>query len=67
MFAEDKEGNRKDITADSVIVAIGSIPENSLYKSLKDRIPEIYIAGDASKTGNLGSALRSGCEIGLKI
>ncbi len=67
VIAEDKGRNRIEIKADSVISAIGSTPENSLYESLKDKVSEIYIAGDASKTGNLGTALRSGCEIGLKI
>ncbi|MBI4690273.1 MAG: FAD-dependent oxidoreductase [Nitrospirae bacterium] len=67
VIAEDKEGNRKEIKADSIIISVGSISENSLYNSLKENVVEIYMAGDASRPCNLGAAIRSGCELGLKI
>lgn len=67
IIIEDKGGNKREIMADSVIVSVGSIPENSLYDSLKGKVPEIYLVGDAKKPCDLGAALRSGCEIGLEI
>jgi len=67
VIIEDKERVKKEITADSVIIAIGNIQEDSLFPSLKDLIDEIYVVGDAKDPGNLGAALRSAMEVCLKI
>jgi 2,4-dienoyl-CoA reductase-like NADH-dependent reductase (Old Yellow Enzyme family)/thioredoxin reductase len=64
---EDKTGMKKDLNADSVIVAVGSIPVNSLFHALKESAKEIYLIGDAHEPGNLGTALRSAAEIGVKV
>jgi NADPH-dependent 2,4-dienoyl-CoA reductase/sulfur reductase-like enzyme len=64
---EDKEGIKQQLVADSVVVATGNCPVNELFKSLKDSVEEIYLVGDAQQPGNLGAALRSATEIGLKI
>lgn len=67
VIAEDRGGLKKDIVADSVIISIGSVPLDSLYNSLKDRVDEVYLVGDAKEPGNIGAALRSATEIALKI
>ena len=64
---EDQNGLKKELKADSVIVAAGSIPENTLFNSLQGKVKEIYIIGDAKEPGNLGSALRSAAEVGVKV
>jgi pyruvate/2-oxoglutarate dehydrogenase complex dihydrolipoamide dehydrogenase (E3) component len=64
---ENKEGGKQQLRSDSVIVATGNCPVNELFRSLKDSIEEIYLVGDAQQSGNLGAALRSATEIGLKI
>ncbi len=64
---EDENGLKKELKADSVIVAAGSIPENTLFNSLQGKVKEIYIIGDAKEPGNLGSALRSAAEVGVKV
>ncbi|MEW6569960.1 MAG: FAD-dependent oxidoreductase [Nitrospirota bacterium] len=67
VLVEDKSGRAKELKADSVVVSIGSIPENSLYDALKDKVKEIYTIGDAKEPGNIGAALRSATEVGIKI
>jgi 2,4-dienoyl-CoA reductase-like NADH-dependent reductase (Old Yellow Enzyme family)/thioredoxin reductase len=67
VIIEDKDGVKKELIADSVIVATGNCPVNSLCDSLKGSVEEIYLVGDAKQPGNLGAALRSATEIGLKI
>jgi len=67
VITEDRNGFKKDVKADSVIFAVGSIPVNSLFNSLLSLVEEIYLVGDANEPGNLGAALRSATEIGLKI
>lgn len=64
---KDKEGNRSFLQADSVIVSIGTVPENSLLPSLKEKVPEIYVTGDAAEPGNVGNALRSAAKAALEI
>ena len=64
---KDKEGNRSFLQADSVIVSIGTVPENSLLPSLKEKVPEIYVTGDAAEPGNVGNALRSAAKVALEI
>jgi 2,4-dienoyl-CoA reductase (NADPH2) len=67
VFIEGKDAGRKELKADSVIVAVGSIPENALFYSLQGKVKEIYVIGDSKEPGNLGSALRSATEVGLKV
>ncbi len=67
VLIEDKNGQVKELKADSVVVSVGSIPENSLYDALKDKVKEIYTIGDAKEPGNIGEALRSATEVGVKM
>lgn len=67
VIIEDKDGIRRELMTDSVIVAVGNFPVNSLFNSLKGSVEEMYLVGDAKQPGNLGAALRSATEISLKI
>ncbi len=67
VLIEDKSGQVKELKADSVVVSVGSIPENLLHDVLKDKVKEIYTIGDAKEPGNIGEALRSATEVGVKI
>lgn len=64
---EKKDGQRLQIEADQVILAIGARSKNSLTNELKGKIKEVIVIGDASQPGHLGSALRSATEAALKI
>ncbi|MBI5099195.1 MAG: FAD-dependent oxidoreductase [Nitrospirae bacterium] len=64
---KDKEGNSAFIQTDSVILSIGTVPENSLLKSIRGNIHGIHVVGDAAEPGNVGSALRSAAKIALEI
>jgi len=63
----DKEGDLSFLPADSVILSTGTIPENSLLQTLKEKVSEVYVIGDAAGTGNVGTALRSAAKIALEI
>lgn len=64
---EDAEGGSRQIETDAVIIAIGSVPADSLSASLGGFAGEIHVVGDAKEPGNLGSALRSATEAALKL
>lgn len=67
VLIEERSGHVKELKADSVVVSVGSSPENSIYEALKDKVKEIYVVGDANTPGNIGEALRSAAEVGTKI
>ncbi len=67
VIIESKDGAKKELKADSVIIAVGSVPENALFDSLRGKVKEIFLVGDSQEPGNIGSALRSATEVGLKI
>ena len=50
---------------DSVVVTGVKIPNNALYNSLKGRVPQVYIIGDAAAPRDIAAALTD--AIGLKI
>jgi 2,4-dienoyl-CoA reductase (NADPH2) len=63
----DKEGNSSFLKADSVLLAVGTVSENSLADLLRDRISEVIVIGDAQSPGNVGDALRSAAKHAIEI
>lgn len=64
---EVKDGTEREIEVDQIILAVGSVAENTLVKDLETRLQEVIAVGEASRVGDLGSALRSATEAALKI
>jgi 2,4-dienoyl-CoA reductase-like NADH-dependent reductase (Old Yellow Enzyme family)/thioredoxin reductase len=67
VWVEDPQGTKKLEGFDSVVIALGSIPNDELVESLKGKVPEVYVVGDASKPREVMEALVEGEEIALKI
>ncbi|MGA2464844.1 MAG: FAD-dependent oxidoreductase [Thermodesulfobacteriota bacterium] len=67
LWVEDPQGTRKLEGFDSIVIALGSIPNDELVKLLKGKVPEIYVVGDASKPREVMEAVFEGEEVGLKI
>ncbi|MGE5840766.1 MAG: FAD-dependent oxidoreductase [Deltaproteobacteria bacterium] len=61
-----KETREEILSADSVVMATGSKPENTLA-SLKDLVPEFYVIGDAKQPRSALEAIKEGFLIGLRI
>jgi 2,4-dienoyl-CoA reductase-like NADH-dependent reductase (Old Yellow Enzyme family)/thioredoxin reductase len=55
------------LKADSVVLAVGAISNNSLSEELKDKLPEVYSIGDCAGKRSIFAAVRGGSEIGRKI
>lgn len=62
-----KDGQEIVLETDQVIVSVSPEPENRLLTALKGKVKEVVGVGDAVSPGNIGSALRSGTEAGLKV
>lgn len=63
----DKDGNKQEIKAESVVIAIGNRPNTSLYDSLKNEIDEIYNIGDSNGGGIIPNAVYEGYTVGNRL
>ncbi|MCG0275851.1 MAG: FAD-dependent oxidoreductase [Thermosediminibacteraceae bacterium] len=61
------ETGEKVIAADSVVLAIGYNPENSLYKQIAPQKAQTYILGDARKVQNIMYAIWDAYEVARNI
>lgn len=67
LWVEDPQGVKKLDGFDSMVISLGSISNDELVKSLKGKVPELHVVGDASKPREVMEAVLEGAEIGLKI
>jgi 2,4-dienoyl-CoA reductase (NADPH2) len=63
----EKGQNRDLLPADSVVVAVGAEPENSLVDEIGELVPQIFTIGDAKTPRNALEAIKEGFLTGLKI
>jgi len=52
---------------DTIVLAMGSVADNTLAKQLEGKIKEIFVIGDAEKPGNATEAIAAGAKIGRGI
>jgi len=62
-----KEGEKKTIEADTIVLAAGSIPEKKLYEDIKGKMPEVHCVGDCVAPRTIRDAIADGYRIGLEI
>ncbi len=63
----DKEGVKRVIEADSVVLALGFTPRKTLYEALKGMAPEVYAIGDSIEPRGIGNAIHEGFFRGSTI
>lgn len=66
-IVETASGVRKIHGFDTIILASGSIPNDAVVKSLKGKVSELYVIGDALQPREVLEAISEGQEIGMKI
>ncbi|MBW2143756.1 MAG: FAD-dependent oxidoreductase [Deltaproteobacteria bacterium] len=63
-----KKGDQTDfLAADSIVLAVGSTPENALVSEIDSLVPEVYTIGDAKEARHALDAVREGFLVGFKI
>ncbi|MBW1772632.1 MAG: FAD-dependent oxidoreductase [Deltaproteobacteria bacterium] len=62
-----RAGNNEPLPADTVVIAAGSAPENSLARQLGGVVSEVYTIGDAKEPRNALEAIKEGFLAGLRI
>jgi NADPH-dependent 2,4-dienoyl-CoA reductase/sulfur reductase-like enzyme len=63
----DKEGKRRIIEADSVVLATGGTPNKELVEALKGRALKVYTAGDCVEVGKIMNAIASGFRAAFSL
>ncbi len=63
----ERSGEKEWLPADTVVLASGARPVNSLYEQIKSRIKEVYLIGDAKAPRNALDAVAEGLEAGRTI
>lgn len=63
----DAEGNDHTLTADTVVMAMGARPENSLATALQDSGVEVRTIGDAKNVGRIGQAIEDGFTLACEV
>ena len=64
---EDASGARKIGGFNAIVLAVGSIPNDSIVKSLQGKVAELYVIGDASQPRETMEAVYEGEEVAMKI
>jgi 2-enoate reductase len=64
---EDTSGKRKLEGFDTIVLAIGQVPNDRVYQALKGKIAELYVIGDASQPREIIDAVYEGEEIAVRI
>jgi len=63
---ETTKNEEIEIPFDSVVLAFGTLPENSLYKTLSEKY-ETIIIGDSGEVGNIRTAIETGYFAGMEL
>ena len=62
-----KEGEKKTLEADTIVVTLPFLPNTDIVKSLEGKAPEIYTIGSCVEPGLIVNAIADGARIGHKI
>jgi len=62
-----KEGERRTVEADTVVLAAGVNPNNELYDALKGKVEELYLIGDAVEPRSIREAVAEGANVGRAL
>lgn len=58
---------KSTLQCDKVVLSLGVYSENSLYKELEQEFENLYLIGDACKTGRIAHATESAYNIAINI
>ncbi len=63
----NKEFEKKTLNVDSVVIAVGYKPDNSLYNSLIKEMFEVYPIGDSREAANYMNAIWDAYDVARNI
>ncbi|UCE56010.1 MAG: FAD-dependent oxidoreductase [Desulfobacterales bacterium] len=66
-MVEDASGIRRLNGFDTIVLAVGSTPNDTLYKQLEGKVAEIYLIGDAVEPREVVDAVYEAEEVAVKL
>jgi len=63
----EREGNSEIVNADTVVMAAGMDPVNSLFNELTEKTSNVHTIGDCSQARRMLNAIHEGYEIGRRL
>ena len=63
----DKEGRRRTLEADSIVLAAGAVSNTALFKAVEGKVPEIHVAGDCLQPRRILDAIHDGARLGREV
>lgn len=66
-IVEDASGERRLNGFDTIVLALGSTPNDSIYRSLEGKVSELYLIGDAVEPREVVEAVFEAEEVAIKI
>lgn len=64
---DKKERREQTFKADTVVLALGMLSDNKLYKELDGKVPELYAVGDMVEPRRILNAIHEGSHIAREI
>lgn len=64
---EGLDGEKWNLEADTVVLAIGTRSENALYQALENQVAQVHIIGDAVKPGKIFDCVVAAVELANNI
>lgn len=65
--ARDEEGKEYNFEADTIVNAMGYIPNRTLYEQLKDKVSELHMVGDCVKPRKVIHAIHEGAYAARQV
>jgi len=64
----ERDGSEIELKGfDTIVIAVGAKPVNSLEQELKGKVPELYVIGDAVEPRKAIDAIEEGAKIAVKL
>ena len=67
IVAIDRNWQKHFIEADSVVLALGGMPQRNLEEELRSKVPKLYAVGDCVQPGRVSDAIHQGAWVGREI
>jgi 2,4-dienoyl-CoA reductase (NADPH2) len=67
LIIKTKDGTREVLAADSIILTLPLMPDNSFYNELQKEVTQVFQIGDCREFGLMHGAIADGAEVGRAV
>jgi len=64
---QEGDSSKREVDADMIVLAVGLAPEQDLYRSLRGRIPNLFLIGDSRNAQNIMNAVWDAYEVARMV